>query len=49
MRHVPALIAACALAGAAAWLCTGVEPAPAGLPTLALMTFAVAAFSGPIR
>ena len=49
MRHVPAIVAACMLAGAAAWLCAGGEPAPAGLRTFALLTFAVAAFSGPIR
>ena len=48
MRHLPALIAAGALA-AAAWLCAGGEAASAGLPALALMTFAVAAFSGPVR
>lgn len=49
MRQVPALIAAAALAGAAAWLCICGEAASAGLPSLALMTFAVAAFSGPVR
>ena len=49
MRHLPALIAAGALAGAAAWLCAGAEAGQAGLPTLALMSFAVAAFSGPVR
>jgi hypothetical protein len=49
MRHLPALIAAGALAAAAAWLCAGGEAASAGLPALALMTFAVAAFSGPVR
>ena len=49
MPRTPAIIAACALAVLAAVLgaCAGAHPP--GPPTLALLTFAVAAFSGPLR
>ena len=49
MRHVPVIIVAATLAAATAWLGVGGEAASSGLPSVALMTFAVAAVSGPIR
>lgn len=48
MRHAPAIIAACALAAAALVVRPWLDAPSAGLPTLALLTFAVAAFSGPV-